>query len=286
MQVITCVVCRRNLSPKERQSDYGLCNSCWDSLKCQKCAQPLKRREKETKTGLCTYCCGTLSTGALRILYFENGSWRQQSQASRSSNDKGGHPPPQSGEEFSFLQYNIMLDSYYSPERVRGLAELVFKKQPDLILLQEVTCELRHLILDCHVFQDYWISYKHFEPSGDNPRMHGLMTLTKFKPTTVQILKLPSNRKRKSIVIYTQLSNGETLAIANFHLESPIEDAVIRASQVQVIQQATVQSKFVLLGGDSNMMTNKENDCLDDRNKDMFLVLKELGEIDNYDMGE
>jgi len=161
---------------------------------------------------------------------------------------------------------------------------VVCEKQPDIILLQEVTFELRNLLLAQKVFQDYWIAYKDFVPAGF-PRRHGLMTLSKFKPKTIDLLELPSNKNRKCIVLYAQTSSGESIAIANFHLESPIEDSHIRAQQMEVIQKATSQCKYVVLAGDSNMITTDENNCLSNKYMDMFIVLKAIHLIDKNDRG-
>jgi len=190
-------------------------------------------------------------------------------------------------EQLTLMQYNLMLTQYYDDFRIAKFIELVQQHQPHIITLQEITVSLRKLLLSQpEIQQKYYVCYKYFK--GDsNERRHGLMTLTQYPPLSAKLFKLHSNSKRTTIITWLKLNreSHHTLAIANFHLESPIKATGLRKNQLQFIQKKLQNTTLAIMMGDSNMMSDTENNTLTDKYKDMFIELQRNDKIPFSELG-
>jgi endonuclease/exonuclease/phosphatase family metal-dependent hydrolase len=169
--------------------------------------------------------------------------------------------------------------------------ELVRQYQPHIICLQEITVSLRQLLLKQPEIQRYYVCYKHFRLKPNEYRSrpeHGLMTLTRIPPEAVQHVILPSNTKRAAIIVWLKLNNEtgtNSLAIANFHLESHMKATHLRKLQIKSLQNKTKSAHCAILMGDSNMITDEENRSLNGKYKDMFMYLKDKEVIPRTELG-
>lgn len=168
------------------------------------------------------------------------------------------------------ITWNIWFGEHKRNARRKALLALLAERDPDVIVLQEVTeGQLDAIVAAPWVRERYQVS--DFE--GDTLGRYGVLLLSRIPISKLGMLELPSEMGRKLLV--AELSCG--LTVATVHLESTPFCSSRRAKQLSLIQPYLAQtSPNVLLAGDMNFAPDDdaENDALDPSFLDVWPLLR------------
>jgi uncharacterized protein (UPF0248 family)/endonuclease/exonuclease/phosphatase family metal-dependent hydrolase len=159
-------------------------------------------------------------------------------------------------ETLNVVSYNCLFDIYETtpplPEvnlRLIRLFKLLenLSSQPDIILLQEITPKMKDYILSVKYVQDnfYTFDYK--------INKYNQMTLSKYMPTSQNIVHFPNNIKCYHKLTFKMLDN-KYLQVFNIHLTSATQknsDQKRKAQMKEISNDINVEHPF-LIGGDFN----------------------------------
>uniref|UniRef100_A0A6B2LE74 Endonuclease/exonuclease/phosphatase domain-containing protein n=1 Tax=Arcella intermedia TaxID=1963864 RepID=A0A6B2LE74_9EUKA len=150
-----------------------------------------------------------------------------------------------------------------------ALGNVIKSYRPDFIALQEVTSELLPLILQQKWAHEYFVS----DTSGKHLESYGNVMLSRVSFKECVLHKLESRLGRKAMLGNFMVSGFPNVVMGTFHLESYLEDAPYRASQLKTLQRLTETFPNVILVGDTNFTSDEESSALGDRFSDAWKVL-------------
>lgn len=159
-------------------------------------------------------------------------------------------------ETINVVSYNCLFDIYETNpplppvnERLPKLFKLLesLSPQPDIILLQEITPKMKDHILSIKYVRDnfYTMEYK--------INKYNQMTLSRFMPTSQNIVHFPNNIKCYHKLTFKMLNN-KYLQVFNIHLTSATQknsDQKRKAQIKEISNDINVNNPF-LIGGDFN----------------------------------
>jgi endonuclease/exonuclease/phosphatase family metal-dependent hydrolase len=167
------------------------------------------------------------------------------------------------------LTWNVWFGGHMFDERAAALLAELGRRQPDVVLLQEVTPELLATItLTPWVRARYALS----DARGGTLGGYGVLLLSRQPVRRMTQLELPSRMGRSLLV--AELACG--LTVATVHLESTDPCDAERAAQLRIVQpHLAALSPDVLLAGDMNFTPDHplENAALDPSFVDVWPAL-------------
>jgi tyrosyl-DNA phosphodiesterase 2 len=167
------------------------------------------------------------------------------------------------------LTWNVWFGAHEFHARYKALFTELSRRNPDVILLQEVTLKLLIAIKN-----DPWIRahYQLSDIDGYTLNQYGVLLLSRVPIQRLVLVDLPTEMDRRLLV--AQLSCGLTISTA--HLESTSYYSKTRATQLDVIQRYLVESSTdFVLAGDMNFKPDAEleNATLDPTLIDVWTAL-------------
>lgn len=183
------------------------------------------------------------------------------------------------------MTWNVLNDGELNKTRGQSVLSILSQAQADILILQEVNTEFVRTLKKDHRFSQYHV-YNH--QKGD-VISGGLSILSKLSlKTTQRYERLPSMMSRG--LLYLMLENKEQyLCIANVHLESMMDDTVIRIKQLKSVFKYLRYCDDVLLAGDFNFGKGESEEPLFSGNyQDVWLQLmpKDNGLTFNRELNE
>eukprot|EP01127_Copromyxa_protea_P008439 TRINITY_DN1938_c0_g1_i2.p1 TRINITY_DN1938_c0_g1~~TRINITY_DN1938_c0_g1_i2.p1 ORF type:complete len:173 (+),score=15.84 TRINITY_DN1938_c0_g1_i2:495-1013(+) len=140
--------------------------------------------------------------------------------------------------------------------RIVPLLDIISKKHPHIVCLQEVTVPILRLI----EAQD-WIRKEYIIvtcPSVQGSSGYGLAILTRLKTSAIFVSRFPTRLGRSLLGLKFKL-NGQVVFVATNHLESYAKDRPTREQQLEVAKETlTSGSDQAFLMGDFNWASEAE----------------------------
>lgn len=145
-------------------------------------------------------------------------------------------------DEWSAATYNIWFNELHAAQRFQAIADVLHRKQPDVMVFQEVT----DLALTTFLAQP-WIraEYRAAAVSRGN---YGMLLLTRLPVAAVTYTRLPTRLNRG--VLRADIAG---CAVCSVHLESGKSSSRLRARQLRIVFRALRRADDVVLMGDFNM---------------------------------
>jgi tyrosyl-DNA phosphodiesterase 2 len=154
-------------------------------------------------------------------------------------------PQPTPPVDFSLLTWNVWFGGHRFGERRAALIAALAARQPDVILLQEVTPELLGaLVAEEWVQSGYHVSDATGRTLGD----YGILVLSRLPIVRLAFLELPTTMGRA--LVMADLACG--MCVATVHLESMRHSTELRVAQLGLVQSALAEVPDVVLAGDFN----------------------------------
>ena len=147
------------------------------------------------------------------------------------------------------VTYNIWFGDHYATERYRAIADLLRTRDPDVIVLQEVTPAALDVLL-----AQPWIRqhYYRVDVTGEDHGRWGLMILSRLPLSRASYTHLPSSVGRGLLQVTAQI-NGDPLILCSVHLQSGKSASQLRARQIDRVFRSVAAVDNVVLLGDFNM---------------------------------
>src|SRR5262249_56602920 len=154
-------------------------------------------------------------------------------------------PPASPPVDFSLLTWNVWFGGHRSAERRAALLAALAARQPDVILLQEVTPELlAALVAEDWVQSGYQVSDATGRTLGD----YGALFLSRLPILQLSYLELPTTMGRALLI--ADLACG--VRVATVHLESMRHSTERRVAQLALAQSTLAETAAAGLAGDMN----------------------------------
>lgn len=150
-------------------------------------------------------------------------------------------------DEVKVLSFNVLTDPVHAEVRLPALFAILEKSDADVIGLQEVAPWFL-AELDKQAWSRRYHSYM---ADGKRVAPGGLLVLSKAPVTKLAANYLPSRQRRAYVIAETQV-RGITVAVANCHLESPLESGALRAQQLALYFRMLESSAQAIFLGDFN----------------------------------
>jgi len=177
--------------------------------------------------------------------------------------------------ELVILSYNVWFDhSVNVVNRMTAIGKIIEQVNPDLIALQEMTPYICSLLFSQSWVLNYYVS----DPIGgelgkrDDKWKYGNIILSKINFKDLLLRDFPSSQSRKALC-GSVFFNGVLITLGTFHLESYPSKSAVRANQLELFKSITNASEHIVLLGDSNMESDKENNTLYPKFKEAWLEL-------------
>jgi len=172
---------------------------------------------------------------------------------------QSSHCAPYKTKKLVFMTYNIWFDEYKREIRFQALLDLIQRKDPDVIALQEVTPHVIGQLTSNKFIQD---SYVISDPGdGSTVKPYGVLLLTKFKIHSFGIVPLPSKFNR--MLFYFDVTiNDQHCRIASAHFDSEKQASSMRGRQLDVVRNTLENFDLSVVMGDFNFYTNEEREML------------------------
>lgn len=143
--------------------------------------------------------------------------------------------------------------------RMTKIFSILKEIDADIIFLQEVTTTILHLLLKEDWIQENYLISDNAQAKSVDP--YGALVLCKIKAARLSVLQLSSNMGRNLLMIkleFDSTSSQKNLLIAGTHLESLIDQTVIRAQQAESIGNYLKEYSNSILVGDFNPVSQQE----------------------------
>lgn len=156
--------------------------------------------------------------------------------------------------ETRFLSYNVWFDDTSGVSyRYQKIVDFIAIQDADYVCLQEVT-PIFFQILKKSFTKKY-----HIYNNDIMKKNYGLVVLSK-RDADVEIVKLPTQMGREALVVY-----DEDYTLVNVHLESMMEDTLLREQQLSQIKYHTKNKSNIVICGDFNFGDGeRENDLIEE----------------------
>jgi endonuclease/exonuclease/phosphatase family metal-dependent hydrolase len=151
--------------------------------------------------------------------------------------------------ELTITTYNIWNDSKHAEQRYLSIANLLRRRDPDIMVFQEVTPTARDVLLS----QD-WVRdrYSRAAVVGSDAGDYGMLLLSRLPLCGASYTRLPSRQSRGFLQAELAL-NGATTTICCIHLDSGKSSARLRGWQLRRIFRALGTTEDAVVLGDFNM---------------------------------
>jgi endonuclease/exonuclease/phosphatase family metal-dependent hydrolase len=133
-----------------------------------------------------------------------------------------------------------------STSRAQALLRQAKRLAPDILAFQEVGAGFMAVLAAEPVWADY-----HASANGSEGPPGGLLVLSRLPFAKIAYRKLPSASGRFALFATLDLG-GETLVVANVHLESPLEDQAARKAQLAFVDERLPGRGLTVWLGDFN----------------------------------
>ena len=155
---------------------------------------------------------------------------------------------PVDADHLTVATFNVWNKAFFAGQRYRALAGLLAQDPCDVMVFQEVTDEVRSVLLS-----QPWVRerYRCAGVVGGRTGGYGMLLLSRLPIAGVTFSRLPS-RRRRSFLQADLLIDGGPLRICSVHLESGKDGAWLRAWQLRRVFRAVSVDDAVVLG-DFNM---------------------------------
>lgn len=160
----------------------------------------------------------------------------------------GDGAPTTAPDEWTLTTYNIWFNELHAEQRFQAVADVLHRKQPDVMVFQEVT----DLALTTFLAQP-WIraAYRAAAVSRGN---YGMLLLTRLPVGAVTYTRLPTRLDRG--VLRADIAGS---AVCSVHLESSKASSGLRARQLRIVFRALRSAGEAVVLGDFNMRDNENS---------------------------
>ncbi|CAK92582.1 unnamed protein product (macronuclear) [Paramecium tetraurelia] len=195
---------------------------------------------------------------SLSYFAFENDGWKIE-------NCKN-YDQKLNNKQISFLTYNVWFEKHNFNERVIEILKIIQQNNCDFVCLQEVTRDFQIMMSNDKFIQStYFIT-------GNVIKGYGILILSKFKPTF--IIELPFNSQFGRTFLYLECQiNGHSLVVGTSHLESMVYNEQARYDQLQTTYKELEKYKNVIIMGDFNLETQKDEQSISPQYADLWKQL-------------
>jgi len=174
--------------------------------------------------------------------------------------------------EFTIISWNIWFGLRNREGRMEALCKVVREYDPDFIAFQEVTPDLLKMILSERWLRQYFLT----DFDGRTLDTYGNVIFSKVKFHEISVTQLESRMGRKAILSNFLVKGANPFIFGTFHLESHLEDGLIRARQLQTFRDLTQNCPNIVLVGDTNFTSDHEAVTLGPRFRDTWRELYQV----------
>jgi len=162
---------------------------------------------------------------------------------------------PVDRDELTVATFNIWFDDYHAEQRYLAIADLLCKRRPDVIVLQEVTPAALDIFLD-----QPWVRLEYLSVSavGGDTGNYGMLMLSRVPITRATYSRLPTRQERGFLEAGLTV-NDARLIVCCLHLDSGKSSARLRGWQLRRIFRAQKSAEDAVLLGDFNMRDTENN---------------------------
>jgi len=151
------------------------------------------------------------------------------------------------------LTYNVLADRENANTRTKALSKILEHSDADIISLQEVTPWMVTELMK----QQWSTKYHTLVENGKWSPVRGLLILSKSPILKHEAGLLKSQQNRAYLIVKTTL-NGNPVAIANCHLDSPLKSGKVRSNQLQFYFNTLKKYENAIFLGDFNFGDNEQ----------------------------
>jgi endonuclease/exonuclease/phosphatase family metal-dependent hydrolase len=152
-------------------------------------------------------------------------------------------------DELTVATFNIWFDDYHAEQRYLAIADLLRKRDPDVIVLQEVTSAAFELFLDQEWVRDGYLSVS---AVGGDTGNYGMLMLSRVPIARATYSRLPSRQTRGFLEAELAL-DGTRQIVCCLHLDSGKSSARLRGWQLRRVFRALRAADDAVVLGDFNM---------------------------------
>lgn len=152
-------------------------------------------------------------------------------------------------DELTVTTYNVWNDSKHAEERYHAIAQLLSRREPDVMVFQEITPAAFEILVGQPWIRD---KYSRAAVIGGDAGNYGMLVLSRLPVSGVVYTRLPTRQSRGFLQAELALNGGRTV-VCCVHLDSGKSSSRLRGWQFRRIFGAlrTVEDAVVL--GDFNM---------------------------------
>jgi len=185
------------------------------------------------------------------------GLWKLLSNGKNAAEAKTGIKSDNSNElnanlpranQFKILTYNVLADQAQASQRIPALMKLLETSDADVIALQEVApWFIKQLDTQpwAKQYHNETVDGKHaYTSSGD-------MILSRTPIKNIDTYPFPGRQNRWLLIAHTEI-DGNPFALATAHLESMLDDGLIRAKQLDMVFDKLGGAENAVFLGDMN----------------------------------
>ncbi|KAH3756935.1 endonuclease/exonuclease/phosphatase family protein [Pelomyxa schiedti] len=188
------------------------------------------------------------------------------SSSSSSSASSSPSPSPSGRRTISVVTYNVWFEDYFRGLRTQRLLDLVAERDPDVVVLEEMTKESLAVLRSHKWFQagGYWLSDAVGDTWGGRGT-YGVVVASRLPIDTLSIRKVPTVMGRKLVVASVRLPHSEgseLMCIVGCHLESTSECGETRTAQLRAAISHSKNFPHTIILGDTNINNEEEASVL------------------------
>jgi endonuclease/exonuclease/phosphatase family metal-dependent hydrolase len=212
----------------------------------------------------------------------ERGACRDRTEATASPAPGARRAHGRTG-ALTLLTYNVLGDRSLAEARGPALLEIIRESDADIVALQEV----RRWFL-ARLLAEPWFAerYRGTTHEGGHMVARGLYVMSSFPIERTVTELLPGAQLRMALVVTIRVNN-RTLALADVHLESPLDAGPVRARQLERVFPLVENADDAVVLGDFNFGEGEEPESsgLDPRYEDAWRALRAGQPGHTWDVG-
>ncbi len=152
-------------------------------------------------------------------------------------------------DELTLTTYNVWNDPKHGADRYLAVAQLLSRRQPDVMVFQEVTGTAIDVFLSQQWMRD---GYARAAVVGGDAGDYGLLMLTRVPVSSVTYTRLPTRQSRGFLTAELAV-NGAPTVLCCIHLDSGKASTRLRGWQLRRIFNAVSSAQDAVVLGDFNM---------------------------------
>lgn len=180
-----------------------------------------------------------------------------------------GAPKPVDRNELSLTTYNVWNDSKHAVERYLAIAQLLSRREPDIMVFQEITPAALDVLANPDWVRD---GYARAAVVGHDTGGYGMLLLSRLPITQITYTRLPTRQWRGFLRAELAL-NGAPTVVCCVHLDSGKASARLRGWQLRRLFRALRAADNAVVLGDFNMR-DTENWRIDSPYRDVWPDLR------------